>query len=69
VAQARRPGLRRSSDDRYLCGYIVGANQDNDVKMGPFVLGKDRRDVLDGMRWLQENWRAFEPPDEMLPKL
>jgi hypothetical protein len=73
----RKPGgpgcgafvLRRSNDDKYLCGYIVGANQDNDVKMGPFVLGKDRRDVLTGMRWMRENWRAFEPPEEMRAKL
>ncbi|HVX14227.1 MAG TPA: hypothetical protein VHC22_23775 [Pirellulales bacterium] len=61
--------LRRSNDDQYLCGYIIGDNRDGDVKMGPFVLGKNRAHVLAGMRWLRDNWREFEPPTEMKGKL
>ncbi len=61
--------LLRTSDGDCLCGYIIGHNLGNDVRMGPFVLAKDRRNVLIGMRWLRENWRAFEPPEEMRAKL
>jgi hypothetical protein len=61
--------LMRANNNELLCGYIIGDNQGNDVKMGPFVLGKDRRSVLTGMRWMQKNWREFEPPEEIKEKL